>query len=60
MARDDLPASSMAAAMHGKVGLEFETKIRYNALPSICMSLNIFDLNRLVKEIATNDKRKLI
>jgi len=25
MARDDPPASSMAAAMRGKVGLEFET-----------------------------------
>jgi len=31
MARDDLPASSTAAAMRGKVGSEFETKISYNA-----------------------------
>jgi len=31
MVRDDPPASSTAAAMPGKVGLEFETQISYNA-----------------------------
>ena len=36
MARYHPPASSTAAAMRGKVGSEFETKINYNAPMHFC------------------------